>query len=322
MTGRLDNPSPNPRGELRPWTDEARAQLRLLHAQKLSNREIASRLGRTAESVSNMSRWLGLRRRNTAQPWTACQLQMLERLVAEGCSLQEVAKAIGHPRASVADKLRQLKIKSMRSRRPWSDKECGVLLELHATGASIKAIVVALSGRSADAVQQKLYDLVGPSPFRTTDRKMRLAQNMPKAPEAPAVAALVQGGAVREQPPTAMLVQSCRPSITLVRHLPNAPPAPVPASVDDIIRWLRSRDYMVLHSPNGWRVDRSDLKTSLALFEFTNTRRTWLSLPPFVMIETAAQTDMVPTVSCPNGGAKAQAAPYRIGYRSRPRRAR
>ena len=48
-----------------------------------------------------------------------------------------------------------------------------------------------------------------------------------------------------------------------------------------MIRWLRSRDFMVLHRPSGWQVDRHVLEDEPALLEFVNTRRARLALPPF-----------------------------------------
>ena len=63
----------------------------------------------------------------------------------------------------------------------------------------------------------------------------------------------------------------------------------VPVGVDAMVRWLRSRDFMVLHLPTGWQVDHRVLVTDGALLEFVNIRRGWLRLPPFILVETAGE---------------------------------
>ena len=201
-----------------------------------------------------MSRRLGLRRRDTAQPWTAEDLDLLSRLLDEGHSLREIAEATGHPRSSVADKLRRLSITSRRFRRPWTDRERDTVLALHREGAGLSAIAAALPGRSLDAIQQKLQELVGPSPFRSA----------------------------RHRRPVPAPVAAPRPVVSVRVAAPPPQPAAVVAGTDDMIRWLRSRDFMVLHRPDGWQVDRHVLDDEMALLEFVNTRRVRLNLPPFV----------------------------------------
>lgn len=277
----VSRPEP-PRGrreELRPWTEEERDRLRALHAEHLPSGEIARRLGRTGEAVSNMSRRLGLRRRDTAQPWTPAQLRALEGMLDDGCSLKEIAEATGHPRSSVADKLRRLNVKSLRFRKPWTDDERQTVLALHASGASLAAIAQTLPGRSPDAIQQKLQELIGPAPFRSAQR-LRMAAAVkaktdrpPQAPRPPA-------------PPTVRSLSLVQPSparaaVRLFRERRDNPPAAVLASTDEMIRWLRSRDFMVLHKTPGWQVDRHQLEDETALLEFVNIRRGRLNLPPF-----------------------------------------
>ena len=262
--------APNQRSPLRPWSTEDREALAALHAQRLSCGEIARRLDRTAEAVANMSRRLGLRRRDTAQPWTAEDLDLLSRLLDEGRSLREIAEATNHPRSSVADKLRRLSVTSRRFRRPWTDRERDAALALHREGASLAMIAAALPGRSLDAIQQKLQELVGPSPFRSA---------RPRRADATPVAA--------PRPPVAVRVISRPPQ-----------PAFIAAGTDDMIRWLRSRDFMVLHRPDGWQVDRHMLDTEMALLEFVNTRRSRLNLPPFA---TRHCQPAMPAMACAAG---------------------
>jgi hypothetical protein len=264
---------------LRPWSEEEREQLRALHAQRLTNTEIAARLGRTGEAVSNMSRRLGLRRRDSAQPWTNGQLRLLQRMLEDGCSLKEIADLTGHPRSSVADKLRRLNVQSLRFRRPWTDRERETVLALHATGASLAAIAQAVPDRSVDAVQQKLQELVGPAPFRSGQRGAQDAMikaKVERPAEPPSVAPSFRPTANSGGAPA-------RAAVRLIRERRETRPTMVPASVDEMVRWLRSRDFMVLHRMPGWQVDRHVLEDELSLLEFVNVRRHRLNLPPFVI---------------------------------------
>ena len=270
------------RGErefLRPWSANDRQALAALHAEELSCREIARRLERTVEAVANMSRRLGLRRRDTAQPWTPKHLALLERMLADGRSLREIAEATGHPRSSVADKLRRLSITSQRFRKPWSQRERETVLTLHGKGAGLVAIAAALPSRSLDAIQQKLQELVGPAPFRTSQHRRLGPVAAPIAAVAPPAAAQMAPPPA-SRPAPAHQAAPARPTPRLVRERPP-PPAFILASTDEMIRWLRSRDFMVLHRPSGWQVDRHVLEDEAALLEFVNTRRARLALPPF-----------------------------------------
>ena len=66
------------------------------------------------------------------------------------------------------------------------------------------------------------------------------------------------------------------------------------ASVDELVRWLRSRDFMVLHLAQGWQVDRHVLDDEAALLEFVNVRRNRLNLPPFITIGATFQNSTPP----------------------------
>ena len=289
------------REDLRAWTGPERDLLRTLHAQHLSNDEIAGRLNRTGEAVSNMSRRLGLRRRDTAQPWTDAQLTTLERLLESGCSLKQIAESTGHPRSSVADKLRRLKVKSRRFRQPWTDEERQTVLKLHAAGASLSAIAEAVPARSLDAVQQKLQELIGPAPFRSNQRarmatavavKAKAERPAPPRPPAPVVKSTL---AIQPSP--------ARAAVLLIRERREA--QPITASTDDMIRWLRSRDFMVIHRTPGWQVDRHQLADEQELLDFVNTRRLRLNLPQFTR---AGSTGYAPRVVTDAAGCAAAAS--------------
>jgi hypothetical protein len=201
-------------------------------------------------------------------------------MIEDGRSLHEIAEATGHPRSSVADKLRRLNVKSLRFRRPWSEEECQVVLTLHGGGASLGAIAQALPRRSADAIQQKLQELYGPAPFRSTKRNglppVPMATSTSTSTAAPAATMITAAN----MPPLA----PARGAVRLMheRERQHAKPPVIAASTDEMVRWLRSRDFMVLHQSPGWQVDHHRLEDEGALLEFVNLRRLRLSLPPFV----------------------------------------
>ena len=56
-----------------------------------------------------------------------------------------------------------------------------------------------------------------------------------------------------------------------------------PASVDTMVRWLLSRDFVVLKKKNGWRVDQHELPSDLALVDFVNVRRERLRMSIFML---------------------------------------
>ncbi len=260
---------------LRPWSAEDREALRALHAEQLSCAEIARRLNRSVEAVSNMSRRQGLRRRETALPWTQQDIFTLEKMLIDGRSLRQIAEATGHPRSSVADKLRQLSITSQRFRKPWTGRERETVLSLHAAGACLAAITEALPGRSLDAVQQKLQELVGPAPFRVAQRQQRLEPHSSSGP--------VESAEVDPPSPSPPPLPTPSPQGRIIHDPRPAQAACIVASIEEMIRWLRSRDYMVLHRSSGWQVDRHILGDECALLEFVNARRGRLALPPYAL---------------------------------------
>ena len=292
----------------RQWTTDDRTRLGRLHEEGVPNSEIAARLGRTVEAVSNMARRLGLRRRPPARPWAAEQLRLLETMIEGGCSLLQIANATSHPRPSVADKLRQAGFRSRLHRRHWSDGECGLVRELHAAGASLTDIVRAMPSRSSDAIEQKLRELAGAAPFRSIKSRSRQVPSEQGTELAPPVP--LQPAASSERPLTVAAVP-CRTAEPVAKHR-NGSPTAVAASVDDIVRWLRSRDYIVLQQSDGWRVDRQHLGSEADLVEFANIRRARLSQPPFADISLGNKPI---TASMPSA-----AAPFRFINRQHPQK--
>ena len=118
-----------------------------------------------------------------------------------------------------------------------------------------------MPGRSAIAIFRKLSHLLGPAPFKCRPEPAR-----PVAPLAAVVA--------------------CPPPPRVRLPAPPPPPVPIQVGVDALVCWLRSRDFMVVRQEGGWRVDHRRLGSTEALLEFTNVRRSWLRLPPFVLMET------------------------------------
>lgn len=255
---------------VRPWTSTDKALLTLLHADDVSIAVIAHRLQRTVDSVTKMCTRLALRRVPPAQAWTDEQLATLNRLLSQGHCLARIAKEVGHPRSSIADKLRKLDLKSGLFRLPWTDDELRVIVSLHAQGIGPAQIAERLPGRTTAAVRIKLRTMgTGPAPI--------VSEPAP-TPMAPAPVSLA--AVSRAVAPVAGLSAPSRPRLAVEAQRPVAC---VIASVAEMERWLRSRDYMVLHTqPSGWIIDRFILTDKDSFVEFVNTRRLRLHLPPFV----------------------------------------
>ncbi len=210
--------------------------------------------------------------RTPRHPWTERDRIRLRAMCEEKLPSSDIAQRLGRTQRAVDAMSLRMGIRRHDTVRPWTEGECALLLRLHGEGASWAAIAEALPERSAIAVFRKLSHLVGPAPFKT------VGQGKPEA----AVAA----------PPTAERL------IQFVPPRPPEPPPAVPVTVEAIVRWLRSRDFMVLHleAQAGWRVDHRMLTSTEALLDFVNIRRSWLRLPPFELVATAPEASATPTV--------------------------
>ena len=142
----------------------------------------------------------------------------------------------------------------------WSQPEIDTIVSMFAAGASSVEIAAAFGNRTANGVASKVTRLFGRGPFESPDRKALVdAYNASRAPTP------VTTVRIRIPPPP-----------------PKPKPAPVTADVETIIRWLRSRDYMVLGAASGgWRVDHHQISTVAELLEFANVRRARMELGPF-----------------------------------------
>ena len=274
----------------RPWSEEDRALLRRLYDAETSTSEIARTLDRTVDAVTRMCNRLGLHRDSGSQPWTEAHLRQMELMVQQGHSLNAIASATGHPRSSVADKLRHLNMTSLRFRQPWSADERHTLRRLHAAGADLDQIVAALPARSAVAIRLKLASMTRSGQTQARSRT---------TPSVPARTNTVSTPSRRV--PAAPKSQEISMPVALT---PAPRTSSLPASIGDMERWLRSRDFMVLHTDKGWMVDRHALPTESAFIEFVNVRRRRLNLPAFVKVP----------------GSNAETAPRLVpsGWRSRP----
>ena len=202
--------------------------------------------------------------RTPRHPWTEGDRGRLRALCDQNLPSSEIARMLGRTQRAVDAMSLRMGIHRHESIRPWSQEECALILRLHADGASWAAIAEAVPGRSAIAVFRKLSHLVGPAPFKAV------------CPAKPVVFAQPQARLSRPRSP------------------PPEMPVAVPVRVDAMVRWLRSRDFMVLHSDAGWRVDHRTLATTGALLEFVNTLRGWLRLPPFVLLDAEEEAETLP----------------------------
>lgn len=282
----------------RPWSEDDRNDLKRFFAAGKGATEIAGLLERTVDAITRMCNRLGLHRDNGATPWTEAELQQMEQMLRQGHSLNAIAKATGHPRSSVADKLRHLNLTSLRFRQPWSADERHTLRRLHAAGASLDQIVAALPARSAVAIRLKLASMTRCG--QAQPRLRSAVSAIPALSAHTAVAALPAPSPRRVPAPLKSQETSMPVPIT-----PAPRTSSLPASIGDMERWLRSRDFMVLHTTDkGWMVDRHALPTEAAFIEFVNVRRRRLNLPAFVKVP----------------GSNSEAAPRLVstGWRSRP----
>lgn len=283
---------------VRPWATADKALLQSMYEQDIPIAMIAFSMERTVDSVTKMCTRLALRRVPPAAPWTGEQLATLHRMLAEGHSLGRIAEAVGHPRSSIADKLRKLDLKSGLFRTPWTSEELQMLTTLDAQGASPAEIAGRMPGRTVAAVRIKLRSLAA----RSARTKAREA-----AAVAPAAPAMVSAEA-RPVPAVAALPASPPAPIRPRIAMEAAPqPAVVAATLTEMERWLRSRDYMVLHNGTGWVVDRQVLANEAAFIEFVNVRRQRLHLPLFVKSTTSAP-DPAPATPHPGHWARRQTA--------------
>ncbi|HYD30657.1 MAG TPA: SANT/Myb-like DNA-binding domain-containing protein [Azospirillaceae bacterium] len=264
---------------VKPWSDTEITELKRLHGTELPVAGIAEALGRSLDAVTTMCHRLELKRMTNACPWTCEQVERLKTLVDEGMSLGRIAEVIGHPRSSVADKLRQLGLTSAKFRQPWTAEELHLMDALHADGASLAEIAERMPGRSPHAIRLKL------------DKQLK---RHPGQFPGSAPILLAPGAGLRL--PTAA----------------GAAPRPqvfIPASVTEMERWLRTRDYIVLHRPDGWIVDRHHLKDEDALIEFVNVRRQRHGLPLFAKYGAMPEPVAAPRAPAPGGWRRAWQGP-------------
>ncbi|MEI6557701.1 MAG: SANT/Myb-like DNA-binding domain-containing protein [Rhodospirillaceae bacterium] len=199
--------------------------------------------------------------RTPRHPWSQQDLIRLRRLCQEGLDDEEIARRLGRTRRAVRTMILRRESRRLRTApRPWSETEIQTIIRLHARGTICSVIAAALPGRTPIAVFRKLCRMVGPAPSMLAKHTARRA-------------------AKRSGPPAAA------PALTIRLH-PAAPPSqPVPATIEAMVRWLRSRDYIVLHKDDGWRVDHHCLSDDDALVQFVNLRRERLRLAPFLLEE-------------------------------------
>ena len=247
------------------------------------------------------------RRRTPRHPWTERERSCLRMLCEQNLPSSDIANRLGRTLRAVDAMSQRMGLCRHEAARPWTEAECATILRLHAEGATWAGIVDAVPGRSAIAVFRKLSHLVGPAPFKLAGHAMP-----PAAPVRPfsECQVMAERQVVAERQSRSLRYRSVPP---------QAPPA-VPASLDAMVRWLRSRDFVVLRLESGWRVDHHVLATTEALLEFVNIRRGRIRLPPFSLIEGGlAAPTAGPSVPAQTPGATATFS--RIRWRKRESRA-
>ena len=223
---------------------------------------------------------------NGNKRWSPSDLEQLKALHHQGHADTEIAKRLGRSQRAVRTVILSLGGRHLReATRPWTPAEEELALALHAGGTGCAAIADALPGRTELAIFRKLRHLVGAAPFSTARR----ARAIPAEPEGVAAAA-----APAPLPDLALPVEPAPPEAPTAANQPGRPPwhpgdgrslPRIPASLDTIVRWLRSRDFVVLKKKVGWRVDQHELKSTEALLDFVNVRRQRLRMPVYLLIE-------------------------------------
>ncbi len=199
-------------------------------------------------------------------PWSEQELEALRRLTGENLGDDEIAARLGRTQRAVRTMiLRQGGQRLREASRPWSKAELETAARLHASGAICAIIAKALPGRTPIAIFRKLCRVVGPAPSAEAKRSWRAAKSSKTTAEEAAGNSLIR---VRHPLPP-----------------PRPPQQPIAATLDAMVCWLRSRDYMVLRRNEGWQVDHHHLSDDEALVVFVNLRRVRLHLPSFVPVE-------------------------------------
>ena len=208
-------------------------------------------------------------RRPTRHPWSDPDLAALRRFCEQSLDDEDIARRLGRtPRAVRTMILRLGGARLREPSRPWSDAELEIALRLHAAGAICAVIAESLPGRTPVAVFRKLCRLVGPAPSTEAKRSWRAAKRTASAPKP-------EDAPIRISPPP--------PRIAI--RTPQPPQQPLPATLEAMVRWLRSRDFVVLRKSEGWLIDHHHLSCDEALVAFVNLRRARLHLPPFSLAE-------------------------------------
>ena len=211
-------------------------------------------------------------------PWTELDLAQLRLLCEQRLGDEEIAARLGRTQRAVRTMILRLGGERLREpSAPWTEAELEIVSRLHASGVICASIAEALPGRTPIAVFRKLCRLVGPAPSAEAKRAWRRT----KRPEAPAKSLSL----ATTVPAAQQAVKAAEAPIRLYRPIPPQPPQhPIPATVDAMVRWLRSRDYVVLHRSEGWQIDHHHLQDDDSLVLFVNLRRARLHLPSFVMV--------------------------------------
>ena len=221
--------------------------------------------------------------------WTEQERVRLRALYEEHHPVAEIAELMNRTVRAVGTMVLRLGLNQHKAPPSWTVEECNNLLRLHAQGISWAAIAAALPERSAVAIYRKLRHLVGPAPFSVEPSSPASAPEIPPQTSVPQLSATqgpVQAPSNDEPPKAAglarltLVAKAEAPRPVVVRPEPTPP---VVASAEAMVRWLRSRDFMVIRQGSGWRVDQCELADDSALLEFANIRRARLRLPVFLL---------------------------------------
>ncbi|MDE2102862.1 MAG: response regulator transcription factor [Patescibacteria group bacterium] len=140
------------------WTAEEEDRLRALVAEGRSDREIAVTLGRTAYTVKEHRRRLGILRAEPAAPWDAERKAAMIALIREGLPYRVIGERFGIGRKKVADLAHLWGVTTRPANRRWTAEEDGEIEECVEKGWTPKRIGRRIK-RTKGAVEDRIRAL-------------------------------------------------------------------------------------------------------------------------------------------------------------------
>ncbi len=265
------------------WSDEDLSSLHTLLEQERPDQDIAKALNRTKRAVRTMILRLGGKHIRTATcAWSAEECRLALDMHAQGASCAAIAAAL--PERSELAVFRKLRV--LVGAAPFADSR--------RAARQAAAPPESVTEAPADLPPPEEPPTVAASVLPVAAAPVLPVAAAPVLPVAAAPVLPVAAAPVLPVAAAPALPVAAAPALPVAANEPGLPPwfpqpraapcmEPVTASVDTMVRWLRSRDFMVLRKKNSWQVDQHELHSDLALVDFVNVRRARLRMPAFIL---------------------------------------